>query len=135
VDHRQAVQAGYDGFARGDPGPLFGLMDPKVDWHLAEGYPYGGTYVGPDAIANGVFAKLGSEWDGYMMTPDFIVVEGDRAISIGTSSGTYKATGKSFRARFAHIFTFSGDKLVRFEEVVDSAKVQEALSTSPAMLA
>jgi hypothetical protein len=39
-------------------------MDPKVDWHLAEGYPYGGTYVGPDAIANGVFAKLGSEWDG-----------------------------------------------------------------------
>ena len=64
-----------------------------------------------------------------MMTPDFIVVDGDRAISIGTSSGTYKSTGKGFRAHFAHVFTFSGDKLVRFEEVVDSAKVQEALSS------
>ena len=88
VDHRQAVQAGYDGFASGDPGPLFSLMDPNIDWHLAEGYPYGGTYVGLDTIANGVFAKLGSEWDGYIMTPDFIVVDGDRAISIACCRNT-----------------------------------------------
>jgi uncharacterized protein len=129
MDYRKAVQDGYDGFSKGDPGPLFGLMDPKIEWTEAEGFPYAGTYVGPDAIANGVFAKLGSEWDGFSVSPDFIVVDADQAVSIGTYRGTYKATGKSFRARFAHVFTFSGDKLIRFEQVVDSAKVQEALSS------
>ena len=96
MDYRQAVQAGYDGFAKGDPGPLLGLMGPKVEWTEAEGFPYAGTYVGADAIVNGVFVKLATEWDGYLVTPDSIVVDGDRAISIGTYSGTYKATGRSF---------------------------------------
>lgn len=129
MDYRQALQAGYDGFSKGDPGPLFGLMDPKIEWTEAAGFPYAGTYLGPDAIASGVFGRLGADWDGFTVVPDFILVDGDQAISVGTYSGTYKATGSSFSARFAHVFTFSGDKLVRFEQVVDSAKVQEAISS------
>ena len=78
MDYRQAVRAAYDGLSTGDPGPLFGLMDPKIEWTEAAGYPYAGTYVGPDAIAGGVFARLGSEWDGYVVAPDFIVADGDR---------------------------------------------------------
>jgi ketosteroid isomerase-like protein len=48
-------------------------------------------------------------------------------VSVGTYSGTHKQTGRSFRARFAHVWQFAGDKLSKFEQIVDSAKVNEAL--------
>lgn len=127
MDYRTAIEAAYDGFAQGDPGPLFGLFDAKTEWTEAAGVPYAGTYIGPDDIGQNVFGRLQTEWDEFIVAPDSIVVQGDRAVSIGTFSGMYKATGKPFSARFAHVWQFSGDKLSRFENIVDSAKLNEAL--------
>ena len=45
----------------------------------------------------------------------------------GIYSGTYKATGKSFEAEFAHIWTLRDGKVISFHQYVDSALVQEAL--------
>ena len=44
---------------------MLGALAPDIRWTEAEGFPYGGTYVGPDAILQGVFMRLGTEWDGY----------------------------------------------------------------------
>jgi ketosteroid isomerase-like protein len=98
-----------------------------VEWTQANGSPYAGTYHGPQAVLEGVFAKLGGEWDGFKIEPSQLVAEGDEVVSLGTYSGTYKATGKSFSARFAHAFTVKDGKIVRFEQVVDSAELNKAL--------
>lgn len=127
MDYATSIQDAYDGLAKGDPGPLFGLFDAKTEWMEAAGFLYAGTYVGPDDIGQKVFGRLQAEWDEFAVVPDSIVVQGDRAVSIGTYSGKYKATGKTFRARFAHVWQFAGDKLRKFEQIVDSAKVNEAL--------
>jgi hypothetical protein len=42
VNYANAIQAAYDGFAKGDPGPLFGLFDTKTECTEAEGFPYAG---------------------------------------------------------------------------------------------
>jgi ketosteroid isomerase-like protein len=102
-------------------------MDPKIDWTEAARYIYGGTYVGPDAIFEGVFTRLGSEWEGFRADVDFIVVEGNRTASVGTYSGRYAATGRDCSARFAHAFTVADGKVVKFEQVIDSAEVNRAL--------
>jgi ketosteroid isomerase-like protein len=102
-------------------------MDPKIEWTEAAGFPYAGTYVGPDELGAHVFARLGAEWDPFVIDIDYLVAEGDRVASVGTYSGTYKATGKSFNARFVHLWQFRDDKLVKLEQVVDSAMVNEAL--------
>ena len=56
-----------------------------------------------------------------------IISEGDQVVTRGWYNGTYKATNKAFRARFVHWYTVRDDKVVRFEQVVDSVKVLDAL--------
>jgi ketosteroid isomerase-like protein len=48
-------------------------------------------------------------------------------VSLGTYSGTFKKTGRSFSAAFAHVWTVRGDKLARFNMHTDTAKVLEAM--------
>jgi ketosteroid isomerase-like protein len=48
-------------------------------------------------------------------------------IAQGFYHGTYRATGKSFSASFAHIYTLRAGKIVKFVQIVDSAKVLEAM--------
>lgn len=117
----------YRALAIGDVPTVLGLLDDKVEWTQATGSPYAGTYHGPQAVLEGVFAKLGAEWDGFKVEPSQHVAEGNEVVSLGTYSGTYKATGKSFSARFAHAWTVKDDKVLRFEQVVDSAELNKAL--------
>ena len=117
----------YKAFAAGDiPSVLAGFAS-DVSWTDAEGFPYGGTYVGPDEILKNVFMKLGTEWDGYSAVPHEFISEGDTVVSIGEYSGKYKATGKSFRAPFAHVWKVQNGKIVRFRQFTDTFIVQKAL--------
>ena len=117
----------YAGFAAGDIGAVVATFADDIEWTEADGYPYAGTFVGADAIVANVFMRLGTEWDGYKAEPDAMIGDGDQVAASGWYSGTYKQTGKSFRARFVHWYTVTDGKIVRFEQVVDSSKVNEAL--------
>lgn len=123
----EMIRNNYDAFARGDIDIVLAALDPKIEWTEAAGFPYAGTYTGPDAVLTGVFARLGTEWDGFEAVPDRIVVDEETVVAIGTYSGTFKATGRSFAARFAHVWELHAGLVVRFEQVVDTAIVREAL--------
>jgi hypothetical protein len=112
---KDTLEKFYRAVASGDVPTALGLLDDNVEWTEAAGFPYAGTYHGPQAVLEGVFTRTGNEWDGY------------EVVSLGTYSGTYKATGKNFSARFAHAVTVKDSKIVRFEQVVDSAEVNKAL--------
>lgn len=123
----EIVQGAYAAVASGDIPTFVGLLDPDVQWTEAEGFPYAGTYTGPDAVLNGVFARLGSEWEGFRVVPNEFIDGGDTVVVLGRYAGTYNETGKSFEADFAHVWTLRNGKAVRFRQLVDSAFVQEAL--------
>jgi len=74
-----------------------------------------------------VFMKLGGEWNGYAAVPGEFVAEGDTVVALGEYSGTYKATGKSFRAPFAHVWKFRDGKAVSFWQHTDTAVHQRPL--------
>ncbi len=63
VSNVATIKGVYDAFARGDVPAILGMMDPNISWTEAEGFPYAGTYSGPDAVLQGVFMPLGTEWD------------------------------------------------------------------------
>jgi len=117
----------YAGFAAGDIGAVTATFADDIEWTEAAGFPYAGTYVGAEAIVANVFMRLGTEWDGYKATPDLVIGEGEEVMARGWYSGVYKQTGKPFRARFVHCYTVTDGKIARFEQVVDSSKVNEAL--------
>ncbi|MFW6074443.1 MAG: nuclear transport factor 2 family protein [Chloroflexota bacterium] len=117
----------YEAVAQGDVPTVLEALDSNCQWTEAEGFPYAGTYTGPDEILNGVLARLGSEWDGFQVKPHEFIDGGEHVVALGRYAGAYKATGKDFDAAFAHVWTLEGGKVVRFHQYVDSALVQEAL--------
>ncbi|RYY81418.1 MAG: nuclear transport factor 2 family protein [Comamonadaceae bacterium] len=128
MTNTETIQALYAGFAAGDMPAILGTMAPDIEWTEAEGYPYAGTYRGTQAIVDGVFIRLATEWDGYQAVADRYVSEGDEVVALGHYSGTYKATGKSFRAPFVHAWTLRDGRIVRFVQYVDTVLVQRALA-------
>ena len=121
------IQGAYDAFAKGDVPSVLGILSPDIAWTEAEGFPYGGTYIGPNAVLEGVFMRLGTEWDGFAAVPSEFVDGGDTIVALGKYSGAYKATGKSFEADFAHVWKMQDGKVIRFTQYVDTLLVQQAL--------
>ncbi|MBK7644092.1 MAG: nuclear transport factor 2 family protein [Planctomycetes bacterium] len=126
-NHSATVRGLYEAFARGDVPNVLGVLAPDVSWTEAEGFPYGGTYSGPQAVLENVFMKLGSEWEGFAAVPQQLVAEGDTVVALGTYSGKYKASGKSMRVPYVHVWKFKGDKVQTFVQHTDTAVVQRAL--------
>ena len=122
-----AVKQVYQAFAEGDIPTVLGLLNSDIDWTEAEGFPYAGTYHGPRAVLEGVFMRLGSEWDGFAVVPDEFIDGGDTVVVLGKYSGTYKATGKSFEANCAHVWKVQDGKAIRFVQYVDTLLVHRAL--------
>lgn len=78
-------------------------------------------------IAEGVFNRLGTEWDGYRADPHTFVGDDDYVAVLGVYSGTFKATGKSMSSPFAHLYEFENGKIVRMTQYVDTVLVNRAL--------
>ena len=129
TDPTGTIRAVYDAFANGDIATVLGALDPKVEWVEAAGSAYAGTYTGPDAVLSGVLARLAGDWKPFHVAPDRVLADGDdrdTVVAVGTYTGTHKATGRSFRARFAHIWELRDGKIIAFEQIADTAKVNEA---------
>jgi uncharacterized protein len=117
----------YQAFAQGDVSTVLGAMDADIEWTEAEGFPYGGTYRGAQAIVENVFMKLATEWDDYRVEPNEFLDAGDKIVALGNYSGAYKATGRSMSVPFAHVWSVSDGKVVKFVQYTDTLKVSEAL--------
>jgi ketosteroid isomerase-like protein len=123
----------YDAFGRGDIPTVLGAMSPDIRWHQAESNPYmpsGEAWVGPDAVLNNLFMRLGAEWDGFAVHPGSFHGAGETVIVEARYSGTFKATGKSMNAQVCHVWDFKDGKLSRFQQYVDTAKLHDVMSTS-----
>ena len=127
ADNLAAIRGAYEAFSRGDVPAVLAVLAPDVSWTEAEGFPYGGTYVGPEAVLQGVFMKLGTEWDGFAAVPSEFVADGDTVVALGTYSGKFRATGKSFAAPFAHVWQLRDGKVARFRQYTDTVVVRAAL--------
>lgn len=123
----EIIRGVYTAFAVGDVPGVLGALDKDIRWTEAEGFPYGGTYTGPDAVLANVFARLGSEWNGFSAVPHSFVAERDTVVALGEYGGTYIATGKRFSAPFAHVWTLRDGKIMRFQQYTDTALAQAAV--------
>jgi len=116
-------------YAASDAGDLEGMLAPLADdarWTEMEGFPCAGTYVGPGAVRENVFARIAAEWTTYTATITELVDGGDVIIGLGTYAGTHRATGESFSARVAHVWRLAGGKVVAFEQFTDTLLVARA---------
>ncbi len=129
----EIVNGMYNAFAAGDVPAVLAVLDPEVEWCEAENFIYadGNPYRGPNAILEGVFLRLATEWDGFAVSPETFLDAGDAVVGLGYYSGVYKATGAAIRAQFAHVFTFRDSRVVRFQQYTDTWQFRQAVADWP----
>lgn len=129
MNNLEIIRSTYEGKNSEENGrSLVAYSDPEITWTEAEGFPYAGTYVGIESITENVFKKLATEWTDYKFTPEGYVAESDKVFAYGTYSGTNNKTGKSFAARVAHLWKLKNQKIISFEQFVDSKTVADTFS-------
>src|SRR5579872_2000320 len=111
----ERVQAIYEALGRGDIPSVLSLFHSQIEWNEAENFIYadGNPYVGAQAIVEGVFARLGGEWNGFSAIPEQLLDSGDTVVSLGRYRGTFKKTGIAINAQFVHVFTFRDGRLFK----------------------
>ena len=118
----------YAEFGRGNIPAVLGAMSPDIKWYSAEGNPYmpsGAPWVGPDAILNNLFMKIGNDWDTFVVHTKAFHDAGNSVIVEVRYTGTIKATGKSVDAQACHIWDVKDGKITKFQQYLDTAQLQD----------
>ncbi len=123
----EIIKAHYEASDRGDLEGMLAPLAPDARWTEMAGFPYAGTYIGPEEVRRGVFERIGAEWEGYTAAIAELVDGGDTIVGLGTYSGTNRATGRFFEARVAHVWRLRDGRVVAFEQFTDTALVRAAL--------
>lgn len=132
----EMIRALYAAFGEGDAAAVLGTFDPSIVWNEAEGMDYAdrNPYIGPQQVAEGVFGRLMTEWDGFTASPERYVEEGETVVTIGRYGGVYKATGTALDAQFVHVWTIRGGRIVQFQQYADTlqfARVMRGTAGQP----
>lgn len=123
----------YAAFARGDISTVLAGFHPEIEWREAEGNPYqpdGAAWVGPQAVLEKLFMRLGSEWEAFTVTVRTLHDAGEHVVMEGRYTGTYKPSGKSIDAQVCHVLRFRNGKLLSFQQYVDTAQLLAVMATS-----
>jgi ketosteroid isomerase-like protein len=123
------IQSLYNAFANGDTDTILDIIHPDVVWIESEGIPYGGTFIGRDAVFEGVFAKIAAEWDGFTATVDgMFEADGKRVVVLQRDGGTFNATGLSMQAPAISIWSLNDQgQVIQFQQVIDTQEVNSAV--------
>lgn len=114
------VQRLYD--ANGDPEIVGSVMSPDVTWDITPSFPGGAVYTGLANVVSDFLAPLYQGFASFEARPEHFYADGDKVLAVGHYIGTAK-TGEDFQARFVHIWTIDGDRIVHNHQVGESAAV------------
>ncbi len=129
-EHAAVIDALYKAFAEGDIPAVRARLDANVVWNEAENYPYADNnpYIGPDAVLNGVFGRIGAEWEYWNLTGiQLHEVASGKVLATLRYEAKHKKTGKVIDAQTAHLFTLKGGKVIAFQQFTDTKQVAEAI--------
>lgn len=124
------VDALYNAFAEGDVEGVLAGMAEDVEWNEAEGFIYygDGPYVGKDAVLNGVFARIGAEWEYWHLVDRTMSAMGDDGVLVtGRYQAKNNATGKMLDAQFAHVWKMRDSLVMSFQQYTDTKQAAEVV--------
>ncbi|RAJ17526.1 hypothetical protein LX77_03869 [Gelidibacter algens] len=119
----------YKDFAAGDMPSVLGAMSEYIGWNEAEGnaLAVGNPYIGPEAVKDGVFMKLASQYDFFKLD-DLTLHEmsNNEVFATMRYMAKVKKTGKVINLQAAHRWTLDNGKITRFQQYVDTKRLAEA---------
>jgi len=130
-DNLSVIDKIYKDFGKGDVPSVLAALDANVVWNEAEGNAWadGNPYKGPDAVLNGVFARVGSDYE-YFNTKDVQLHEmsNNQVFATMRYNGKLKKNGVVIDAQAAHFWTLKDGKVIAFQQYVDTKQLHEAFN-------
>lgn len=109
---------------------VLGSMHPDIEWNEAESNSLadGNPYIGPDAILEGVFARLGANHEYFGLEDVKIYgMNGNKVLATLRYDAKVKATGKTYNVQAAHLWTLNNEgKITAFQQYIDTKKLADA---------
>ena len=130
-DNTTIIDNLYKAFAVGDIPAVLAGMDIKIVWNEAEGNGYadGNPYIGPEAVLNGVFARIGAEHDYFKLTDIKLHnMDNNQVLATLRYNAKVKKNGAEYNAQVAHLWTLKDGKVIAFQQYVDTKKLNDAFS-------
>lgn len=119
----------YKAFAVGDIPKVLAGLDDKIIWNEAEGNKYadGNPYIGPQAVLNGVFARIGAEHEYFnLVNIKLHEMANNQVLATLRYNGKLKSNGATFDVQVAHLWTLKNGKVIAFQQYVDTKQLAEA---------
>ena len=114
----------YIRLAAGDAPGALDLMASDIEWITM--WHYKGEGRGPGAVADGLFKPLMAEWTSVSFASTEFIAERETVVSLGTFEGVHGTTGKTAKARYAHVWMLKDGKITRFRQYIDTLAIAEA---------
>ena len=126
----QVIDSLYKGFSTGDMPTVLGLMHTNIEWNEAESNSLadGNPYIGPDAILEGVFARLGANHE-YFSLQDVKIhgMNDNMVLATLRYDAKVKETGKMYNAQVAHLWTLNDEgEIILFQQYADTKKLADS---------
>jgi uncharacterized protein len=127
----KAIETLYAAFAVGDVPKVLAGLDEKVVWNEAEGNMYadGNPYIGPQAVLNGVFARIGADYEYFnLVNIELHEMFNNQVLATLRYQAKLKNNGATYDAQVAHFWTLKNGKAIAFQQYLDTKKVADAIA-------
>ncbi len=123
------IDSVYKAFSVGDIPSVIAILDANVIWNEAEGNALadGNPYIGPDAVLNGVFVRIGENHE-YFKLSDIQLhdMSNDQVLATLRYQAKYKTNGAVVDAQAAHLWKLKDGKVISFQQFVDTKQLSDA---------
>lgn len=129
MNNREIVMALYAAFETGDITAIVTLMAADIVWHEAENNKLAdrNPYVGPQAVVEGVFARVAEDFDEFTVEIGSVIEDGDTVAMQGRYRARAKASGAEINPQIVHWWTVKDGKIATFQQHVDTFALARAL--------
>ena len=127
MTNKEVIHGLYENFAVGDVPAVLANFDDNITWVEADGFPLNGTFVGPQAVLEGVFMRLGEFSNDWGVVVERFIADGDTVVADGKYTWNHKESGEPCEVRMAHIWTLADGKATGFLQHVDTVRVHELI--------
>jgi len=126
----QIIDNLYNAFSTGDMPTVLGSMHTKIEWNEAESNSLadGNPYIGPNAVLEGVFARLGANHEYFgLKDVETHSMSKNKVLATLRYDGKVKTTGKTYNAQAAHLWTLNDEgQIIAFQQNVDTKKLADS---------
>ncbi len=131
---RSTVQDFFQAYASRDPARIAPFLDEQVHWVISgpvDVLRFCGERRGKAAVLQ-LFDRLSpEEFEVTGFNPEAMLIDGDRAATLGTLSGIKREHGRRISYRLARFIRFDGGKVIEIHSILDSFDAAEQVLGHP----